>query len=113
MNKLQERLTEHGSTLSPDEFRGILIDTMFRHYGGWSLDELLCRPDESISYCGEVRKQVAASLPEELILKTLLNIRKRKQFNLPSLKDPRRVPATPGPLSEPDAFFPLKEPASA
>lgn len=75
-NKLSEELKQNGFNDEPDVFRDILVDHMFNGFGSWTIDDLLCHPAEALEYCEGVRKRTGGNIPDYVILKTLLNIRK-------------------------------------
>lgn len=76
-NKLAEELQEHGYTDDPELFREALSDHMFNAYGSWTVDDLLCHPADAIQFCDAIRTRFGVQFPDPLILKTLLNLRKR------------------------------------
>lgn len=75
--KLGQELRSHGYLADPESFRETLVDVMFNGYGSWTIDDLLCHPEDALEYCRVVRQLTGSNLPDEFILKTLLNIRKR------------------------------------
>lgn len=78
-------LKNFGIKMAEQPFKEMLADTMHAHYRAIeSIDELLVRPREAIRYCDRVRDQLATAgeseaydLPDDVILRTLLNMRKR------------------------------------
>lgn len=63
---------------SPDNFKKVLITTLFSEFPGRSIDSVLCRPSDALDYCKMVRKAIASDPPDIVILKTLVNIRRGK-----------------------------------
>jgi hypothetical protein len=64
---------------SPEKFRDRLIDEMTSSYPGKSIDDLVCNPLSSLGYCDRIRQGIGSEcLYDVFILKSLLNIRKRK-----------------------------------
>jgi hypothetical protein len=64
---------------SPEKFRERLIDGLTTWYPGRSIDDLVCKPVEALGYCNQIREGVGSDyLYDVVILKSLLNIRKRK-----------------------------------
>lgn len=50
---------------------------------GWTIERLLCHPKHAIAFCRRVREKLGVStLPDESILSTLLNQRKRGNLKL-------------------------------
>ncbi|HMP57867.1 MAG TPA: hypothetical protein PKD86_00825 [Gemmatales bacterium] len=76
-SRLVEELRSHGYQADPEAFRETLADVMFNGYGSWTIDDLLCHPEDALEYCRMVRQLTGSDLPDDLILKTLLNLRKR------------------------------------
>jgi hypothetical protein len=77
---LARKLREHGSNVSPNHFQDILEQEFLRNYPPpeWSIDSLLCDPEEAIGYCDSIRqKQGFADFEYPLILHALLARRKR------------------------------------
>lgn len=46
-------------------------------YAGWSVDRLLCHPDQSKEVCEQVRRRTGVDVEDDQILESLLNARKR------------------------------------
>ena len=46
-------------------------------YPEWTVDELACHPTEAHDYCEQVRLKASAKIPDHVILRTLMNARKR------------------------------------
>lgn len=64
---------------SPEKFKERLIDTLISEFPGTTIDALLCEPDNAISFCNAIRQGIGVEdLSDVVMLKTLLNIRKRK-----------------------------------
>jgi hypothetical protein len=78
------KLATFGIEMDEDQFRGMLVELFHNLYRAIpSVDELLVRPREAIRYCDRVRDHLAGTgedaafdLPDEVILRTLLNQRK-------------------------------------
>lgn len=78
--KLWQSLTKSGYTGDESTFRDAVIDEFEESVAprGWSGDELCFHPSHAIEYCERVRERVVCkSIPFPLILRTLVNIRKR------------------------------------
>ncbi len=77
--RLAVELEAHGYQDSPEKFEEWLIETLIGFFAGYTIDDLLCTPQASLKYCINVREGVGASeLIDSVILKSLINIRKRK-----------------------------------
>jgi hypothetical protein len=78
------KLKNFGINMDEEQFKQLLADTFHGHYRAFpSVDELLVRPREAIRYCDRIRDQMfsngedaAIDLPDDVILRTLLNLRK-------------------------------------
>jgi hypothetical protein len=42
----------------------------------WTVDDLVCHPDEAKAYCEQIRSEVGAPVPDHVILRRLMNARK-------------------------------------
>lgn len=77
MNKLAQELVAAGAGADAESFREVLADVMFECYGSWTIDDLLCHPHDAIEFCELIRSRTKSRVSDYLILKTLLNMRKR------------------------------------
>jgi hypothetical protein len=60
-----------------EPFRREVRDVYNAHFREWTVDGLMCEPAEAIRFCWLVRFQLRnPELPDRVIMKTLLNIRK-------------------------------------
>lgn len=76
---LADELRACECTDSPEKFRERLIDSLSETFPGRSIDSLVCTPVDALSYCEKIRDEVGAqALYDVVILKSLMNIRKRK-----------------------------------
>jgi hypothetical protein len=71
-------LAELGYEGDEGSFHDLIVDTLAEAYRAWSIDELLIHPHDAIEYCRIVCRRARVDLPEPLVLRTLLNIRKHK-----------------------------------
>lgn len=77
--QLKKELALCGCSDSPDAFRTRLIDAMVTHFPGLTIDDLVCEPISALEYTTLIREAVSSeSLADVVILKTLMNIRKKK-----------------------------------
>jgi hypothetical protein len=75
---LQEELTRHGCTLTPDEFREAVLEVFVQVAPTWTDEELLMNPEcEGKQFLRAVRDRVKCPrLKDSVILKTLVSHRK-------------------------------------
>ena len=70
---------QFGVSLDRMTFTDQMVDefnTIYR--GGWTIDELCLHPDEAKHFCVEVRRKFAYyDLPDDIILRSIMNRRKR------------------------------------
>ena len=79
------RIENFGITMPEGDFRELLLVLYERHYHNLTgRDELLVRPREAMRYCDRIRDELfdrgedqAIDLPDDVILRTLLNIMKQ------------------------------------
>jgi len=77
MGKLVDELRQFGYEDDPEMFREAISDYMFNAYGSWTVDDLLCHPTDAIEFCNAIRASFGKQFSDAIILKTLLNMRKR------------------------------------
>ena len=76
--KLDKELTAAGWKRNPEDFREIVVNAFKRHFPGWTDEQVLCRPRDSMHLCNLVRQlSLLNDLPDDVILRTLTNVRKR------------------------------------
>lgn len=70
---------EYGVDMDRDEFVEKLVGEFEETYrGGLSIDELCLRPTEALRFCTDTRRRLGAfDLPDDIILRTIMNHRKR------------------------------------
>jgi transcriptional regulator with XRE-family HTH domain len=75
--KLEIELEECHCDLSPDDFRDLIIERKHDTSPAWTIDELVCHPDEAKEYCNVIRTATGCpTMPDDLILRTLMNVRR-------------------------------------
>ncbi len=62
-----------------DRLVEVAIEVKRRLYDGYSVDELLCNPDDAKDLCVQVRRRTGTRAKDALILHALLNARKRSR----------------------------------
>lgn len=76
---LETELTAAGYNRSVEEFNRTLIDTLISAFPNRTIDRLACIPVDAIQYAKAVQQLPASgNIPEYVILKALMNIRRRK-----------------------------------
>jgi len=77
--RLSQTLADYGIDDDPEAFKDGLVDLFHGLYPAFTVDELLVRPREALRYCDAVRdKHRNYDLPDDLVLRSLLNRRKRQ-----------------------------------
>jgi hypothetical protein len=78
MVKLTEHLKAAGWDRDADSFRDALVDIFAEMFRAWTDEELLFNPREAIQFCNVARSRLRTKdLPDHVILRTLVNVRKR------------------------------------
>lgn len=86
--RLATELIAYGCSETPQAFRELLIATLLNEFPERSIDSLVCRPPDALTYCNKIRKAISSNPPDVVILKTLMNIRRAKSSPT-GLKSPR------------------------
>ena len=74
---LKKELLNAGCYADPDTFKELVVDLMNQSFGEQTVDELVCQPREARMLCNAVREKAECNeLPDDLILGTLMNVRK-------------------------------------
>jgi hypothetical protein len=74
---LKHELINNGCTIEPAVFKKRLVDIMSERFTGRTIDDLVCRPREAARFCDLIRDCThCRALPNQLILRTLMNVRK-------------------------------------
>jgi len=74
--KLEVELTNAGCSMDPKMFTEILEKRHASMHPDWSVDDLVCHPDQAKKYCDQIRSDVGAPVPDDVILRRLMNARK-------------------------------------
>lgn len=74
--KLETELSDCGCEMDPKMFRDLVAERHVTMHPAWTEDELACHPDEAKEFCGVIRSEVGAIVPDHVILRTLINARK-------------------------------------
>jgi hypothetical protein len=79
--RIESRLRECGYDGDAEVFRQIVLDTYRTQFGSMSPDELLLHPSGgALPLVNRVCELLGTTLPEDLVLRTLLTARKRGQL---------------------------------
>ncbi len=77
--KLKTELAACECSMPEEDFKYLLVSTLEKSYPYRTIDDLVCGPLTAIKYCNEVRDALNSPLLHDgIILKALMNIRKRK-----------------------------------
>jgi hypothetical protein len=76
--KLEAELAEAGSDMDPKMFVQLLEERHATMHANWTVDDLVCHPDEAKTYCEKIRSEVGAPVPDHVILRRLMNARKAR-----------------------------------
>lgn len=75
---LEQELESLGVASDPIEFNKTLLSIFNRMYPGWPVEHLQNHPSHAVKFVRAVRAELGAKqLPEEFIMRRLVNIRKR------------------------------------
>lgn len=74
--KLETELRECGLAMDAKMFRELVSSRHVETHPSWTEDELTCHPDAAKAFCNAIRNEVQAPVPDHVILRTLLNVRK-------------------------------------
>jgi hypothetical protein len=74
--KLEVELADAGCSLDPKKFIELLEEMHASMHANWTVDDLVCHPDEAKAYCDRIRSEVGAPVPDHVILRRLMNARK-------------------------------------
>lgn len=74
---LKTELTSAGCQMESALFRDLVVDCLSGMYRDRTVDELVCQPREARMYCNYIRQKTRCNgLQDQLILSTLMNVRK-------------------------------------
>lgn len=74
---LANELNEAGYGRHPDDYRVIVLEVFQARHSDWTDEELLYHPSLALEYCKAVNFESGVELPDRVILRTLVNCRKR------------------------------------
>jgi hypothetical protein len=74
--KLEVELKNAGCSLDPKRFIELLEERHASMQPDWTVDDLVCHPDQAKAFCEQIRSEVGALVPDEVILRRLMNARK-------------------------------------
>lgn len=73
---LAKSLEACGCKMDASDFRDLAMEMHAVLFSSWTIDELVCHPDQALELCWRVCSRVEANLPADLILRTLMNCRR-------------------------------------
>lgn len=73
--KLSKQLALY-SKITADDFRKVIEKKFNDMFPDWTDDALLCKPTEALRFDEAVREEIGDKIPDEVINRTLINIRK-------------------------------------
>jgi transcriptional regulator with XRE-family HTH domain len=77
IRKLEDELSDFDCKMDAGTFRELIEERKAVTSPSWTIDELVCHPEEAKSYCQSIREATECqSLPDHLILRTLMNVRR-------------------------------------
>jgi transcriptional regulator with XRE-family HTH domain len=75
--KLEDELMECNCAMDGGRFRELLEERRATKYPSWTIDELVCHPDDAKEFCKTIRTETdCPGLADDLILRTLMNVRR-------------------------------------
>ena len=74
--KLEVELVDAGCSLEPKKFIELLKERHASMHPNWTVDDLVCHPDQAKTYCDQIRSEIGAPVPDHVILRRLMNARK-------------------------------------
>jgi transcriptional regulator with XRE-family HTH domain len=75
--KLEDELRDCGCAMTPDTFREMLEERKAIMSPSWTIDDLVCNPDDAKNFCEMIRREAnSPKMSDFLILRTLMNIRR-------------------------------------
>ncbi len=77
-SSIEAELRLAGSSLTRKQFYNVVDEVRKTLYPKWTRDELACHPHEAQQFCEVVGLKTEAPLPDNLIMKAMLTVRKRK-----------------------------------
>ncbi len=61
-----------GATWNPKKFIELLEERHAAMHPDWTVDDLVCHPDQAKTYCEQIRSEVWAPVPDHVILRRLM-----------------------------------------
>jgi transcriptional regulator with XRE-family HTH domain len=74
--KLETELEDAKCGMDARMFRELVVERHAVMHPSWTEDDLVCHPDDAKAFCGTIRSEVSADIPDHVILKALINARK-------------------------------------
>jgi len=74
--KIEAELADAGCSVDPKRFIELLEERPASMHSDWTVDDLVCHPDQAKMYCEQIRLEFGAPVPDHVILRRLMNARK-------------------------------------
>ena len=78
VNSLAAELKLYGIAYNPDDFNRLLTDIRIAMAPTMSIEDFVCHLDDAKQFCNAVRSRIGGPLPDWVICRRLLNLRKRQ-----------------------------------
>ena len=76
MNSLAAELKFYGVEYDPDQFNALLAELQAAMAPKLSIEDFVCHLDDAKQFCNVVRTRIGGPLPDWVICRRLLNLRK-------------------------------------
>jgi len=77
--RLEKELKLFGCDVDPNAFEEMLGDVFANMFPGTSDEDLLYHPYDALQYCKAIRARSGCDIPDHVILRRLINCRKRSR----------------------------------
>lgn len=82
MVRVELVLRQYDVNLRPEQFKELVVSIAQQVAPSWTDEKITGNPDVAIQVCAEVRRRVnCPSLPHEVILRSLTNVRRKRVAN--------------------------------
>jgi hypothetical protein len=78
MNSLAAELKLYGVQFDPDKFNQLLVEIRVAMAPTMSIEDFVCHLDDAKQFCNAVRSRIGGPLPDWVICRRLLNLRKKQ-----------------------------------
>lgn len=77
MNSLAAELKLYGVDFDPEQFNSLLTEVRLAMAPGMSIEDFVCHLDDAKQFCNAIRSRIGGPLPDWVICRRLLNLRKK------------------------------------